>query len=51
MTKELYEWLRYRWNKDNHAKYRHLFEVWVQNITEGQIEGYSKQERRRNVYE
>ena len=51
MTKELYEWLRERWYIDNHAKYRHLFEEWIKNITESQIEGFSKQEKRRNVYE
>jgi hypothetical protein len=50
MTKELYEWLHYRWKKDNHTKYQHLFYEWVENMTESQIEGFGKQERRRNVY-
>lgn len=39
----LYEWLRREFYSSNHAKYRHLFEVWVENITEDQIEGFSKQ--------
>ena len=51
MTDELYEWLKFRWGRDNHAKYRKYFEEWVENITPSQIEGFSKQEKRRNVYE
>ena len=51
MSDELYIWLKERWKMDNHAKYQHYFELWVKNITPSQIEGFSKQERRRNVYE
>ena len=51
MTDELYGWLKYRWKMDNHPKYQHLFEEWVKNITKSQIDGFSKQEKRRNVYE
>ena len=50
MTRELYEWLKDRWRKDNHTKYLHYFDEWVENITESQIEGYVKQEGNRNVY-
>jgi hypothetical protein len=50
MTKELYEWLKFRWSRDNHNKYQHLFSEWIENITPAQIEGFSKQEKRRNIY-
>lgn len=43
MTTKLYEWLRLEFYKSNHAKYRHLFEIWVSNITQAQIDGFSKQ--------
>ena len=51
MTDELYRWLEERWKYDNHPKYHRYFYEWVDNITQSQIEGFSKQERRRNVYE
>lgn len=40
---ELKEWMRYEWNFATHPKYRHLFEQWWENITPGQIEGFTKQ--------
>lgn len=43
MTPILYEWLRKMFYKDNHPKYRHLFERWVQNLTWNQILGFEKQ--------
>lgn len=43
MTTKLYEWLRSEFYKSNHAKYKHLFETWVSNITQAQIDGFSKQ--------
>lgn len=43
MNTKLYEWLRNEFYKSNHSKYRHLFEEWVSNITQSQIEGFSKQ--------
>lgn len=43
MISELYEWLRREFYKSNHTKYRHLFETWVNNITQAQIDGFSKQ--------
>ena len=43
MTPILYEWLREMFYKDNHPKYRHLFERWVQNLTWNQILGFEKQ--------
>jgi hypothetical protein len=51
MTKELVEWLEFRWRKDNHKKYHRYFNEWLKNITQSQIEGFAKQEKRRNVYE
>jgi hypothetical protein len=51
MTDELYVWLKEIWRHHNHAKYQKYFEEWVKNITPQQIEGFSKQEKRRNVYE
>jgi len=50
MSPELYEWLKERWIKDNHNKYHSYFEEWIQNITQSQIEGFSKQEEKRNIY-
>lgn len=43
MTRELYNWLQREFYLSNHPKYRHLFEVWISNITQAQIEGFSKQ--------
>lgn len=43
MTTKLYEWLRPEFYKSNHNKYKHLFEIWVSNITQAQIDGFSKQ--------
>lgn len=43
MNNKLYEWLRKEFYYSNHAKYRHLFEEWVKNITSSQIDGFSKQ--------
>ena len=43
MTTKLYEWLRSEFYKSTHVKYKHLFETWVSNITQAQIDGFSKQ--------
>lgn len=43
MTTKLKEWLRYQWKISNHVKYQHLFDVWIENITEDQISGFEKQ--------
>jgi hypothetical protein len=51
MTDELYIWLQQRWKYDNHSKYQQYFEQWIENITMSQIEGFSKQEKNKNVYE
>lgn len=53
MTTKLYEWLRYEFYKSNHPKYRHLFEIWISNITKSQIDGFSKQmyNKENNIYE
>ena len=43
MNQKLLEWLRREFYQSNHSKYRHLFEQWVANITQAQIDGFSKQ--------
>ena len=43
MNDKLYEWLRREFYHSNHAKYRHLFEEWVKNITQSQTDGFEKQ--------
>lgn len=43
MSRELYNWLQREFYLCNHPKYRHLFEVWISNITQAQIEGFKKQ--------
>lgn len=40
---ELIEWLRYHWRRDNHAKYQKYFNMWLSNITNSQIEYFTKQ--------
>lgn len=42
MENELFEWLKFRFYRDNHVKYRKYFDEWVANITESQIEGFKK---------
>lgn len=39
MSRELYNWLQREFYLSN----RHLFEVWISNITQAQIEGFRKQ--------
>jgi hypothetical protein len=51
MTPELYVWLEEVFYKDNHKKYHKYFEEWVINITEHQIQSFSKMEQNRNIYE
>lgn len=43
MERELYEWLEYRFYRDNHLKYRKYFKEWVTNITPNQIDGFRRQ--------
>ena len=43
MTPKLHEWLRMQFYRSNHNKYRHLFDMWVKNITTDQICGFAKQ--------
>lgn len=43
MERELYEWLEYRFYRDNHLKYRKYFKEWVTNITQNQIDGFRRQ--------
>jgi hypothetical protein len=39
---ELYNWLKYQWKLCNLPKYQKYFTVWVDNLTENQIEGFTK---------
>lgn len=32
-----------RFRKDNHSKYYNYFDLWISNITESQVIGFSKQ--------
>jgi hypothetical protein len=50
MKNSLYKWLEERWKTDNHPKYHHLFHDWIKNITPDQVEGFNKQEEKRNIY-
>ena len=43
MSSKLYNWLQREFYLCNHSKYRHLFETWVNNITQNQIDEFSKQ--------
>ena len=40
---KLFIWLKERFNKDNRNKYKYLFTEQVENIIEGQIDGFNKQ--------
>ena len=39
MDKELIEYLKEMWRKDNHPKYQKYFEEWINNLTPDQIRG------------
>jgi hypothetical protein len=43
MTKELEEWFRYHWRRDNHPKYQRYFDEWLKNLLPTQIEYFKKQ--------
>lgn len=43
MTRELYNWLQGEFYLCNYSRYRHLFDKWIGNITQDQIDGFSKQ--------
>ena len=43
MTRKLYNWLQRDFYHCNHSKYHHLFETWISNITQDQIDGFNKQ--------
>lgn len=40
---ELEEWLREHWRKDNHPKYRHLYDEWRANISQNQVDAFTHQ--------
>lgn len=39
----LYDWLREEFYKSNINKYYCYFEIWVENLTQSQIDGFQKQ--------
>lgn len=39
------EFMRNIWRTDNHPKYMRYFEEWFSNLTDGQIEGFTKQKQ------
>jgi len=43
MSKELYNWLEFRFRHDNLKKYHKYFQQWVDNITENQVQGFYNQ--------
>lgn len=43
MNNILKEWLRLEFNKCNLPKYTKYFDVWVENITVDQIDGFEQQ--------
>ena len=42
MTDKLYNWLQQHFIRDNHSKYKHLFTIWIKNITPNQIAGFEQ---------
>lgn len=42
MTDKLYNWLQQHFIRDNHSKYKHLFDTWIKNITPNQIAGFEQ---------
>lgn len=40
------DWLQFRFNRDNHPKYKHYFDEWFNNCTEGQLLGFYNQYKR-----
>jgi hypothetical protein len=51
MTDALHRWLQEIWKHHNHPKYQKYFEEWVKNLTPAQIDGFTRQEQHRNIYE
>ena len=42
MEDKLFEWLKFRFIRDNHKRYHKYFDEWISNITQSQIEGFKK---------
>ena len=42
MTPELYNYLEENWKYSNHPKYQKYFKKWITNITDTQIQGFTK---------
>ena len=43
MTDKLYNWLQQHFIRDNHSKYKHLFDTWIKNITPNNVVKIYKQ--------
>jgi len=42
VNKSLYNYLEKEWRINNHSKYQHYFQLWVENLTDNQIEYFNK---------
>ena len=42
MSELLYRWLSDEWKNSNHPKYYMYFKVWIDNLTNDQINGFDK---------
>ena len=50
MTEELYDWLKREYIYSNIKKYHKYFKIWIANITESQIIGFSEQMARQKSH-
>lgn len=46
MTEEMYTYLRQRFYRSNHTKYRKYFEEWVNNVTDNQLRYFEVEKNR-----
>jgi len=45
----IYEWLKYQWKISNHVKYQKYFDIWFNNLTDSQINGFDNMRKADNV--
>ena len=45
LRETLEPWLREMFYRDNHTKYKHLFEPWFANLTDSQLYYFGEQKR------